>query len=233
MNAIMLNRYLQSSLAQPYREGDNAFPEAALYLTHHFRAALPAALIRAEASFPPPNPGPYPLFSSRTRCSRFHAAPPAPLPPPSRHAGCGVGRPLRGREEPRGKREGTAPTWQPPSPWPQPEVPRRCAGEAGFPVGCPMADRSSGRQPGSGTGGGAVIAQRVPPRVRSGRAAPLSARRSASGPAGLLEGLRPRRPCPRHWGVPELPARGPGKVRDEETGGNGKVSAAWLHRQLH
>lgn len=81
MNAIMLNRYLQSSLAQPYREGDNAFPEAALYLTHHFRAALPAALIRAEASFPPPNPGPYPLFSPHTRCSRFHAAPPAPLPP--------------------------------------------------------------------------------------------------------------------------------------------------------
>ncbi|XP_046783906.1 uncharacterized protein LOC121106543 [Gallus gallus] len=91
-----------------------------------------------------------------------------------------------------------------------------------------MADRSSGRQPGSGTGGGAVIAQRVPPRVRSGRAAPLSARRSASGPAGLLEGLRPRRPCPRHWGVPELPARGPGKVRDEETGGNGKMNLIYV-----
>lgn len=187
------------------------------------RSFVPTPKSRAVAAVLPPHAvQPFPRSPSRPASTS-----------PSRHAGCGVGRPLRGREEPRGKREGTAPTWQPPSPWPQPEVPRRCAGEAGFPVGCPMAVRSSGRQPGSGTGGGAVIAQRVPPRVRSGRAAPLSARRSASGPAGLLEGLRPRRPCPRHWGVPELPARGPGKVRDEETGENGKVSAAWLHRQLH
>lgn len=183
------------------------------------RSFVPTPKSRAVAAVLPPHAvQPFPRSPSR------------PASTSESPRGLRSGTAARGREEPRGKREGTAPTWQPPSPWPQPEVPRRCAGEAGFPVGCPMADRSSGRQPGSGTGGGAVIAQRVPPRVRSGRAAPLSARRSASGPAGLLEGLRP---CPCHWGVPEMPVRGPGKVRDEETGENGKVSAAWLHRRLH